>query len=807
MTLAALSEDDQHHEMNSIETAVHRIDRVRNLAIIAHVDHGKTTIADRLLAKASMLRDQDTATRCAMDTGKLEQERGITIKATSTGLLYQREQLLINLVDCPGHVDFNSEVSAALRITDGCLVVVDCVEGVCVQTETVLRQALQEGVRPVLFLNKLDRAITELQLSPEQCYQRLVSTIESVNSICREYTDRELCPTLGNVIFGSGLFGWAFTLSSFAAARGMTGKSRRLWGERWFNPESGKVTKTQPSPQTERTFVSALLQPLYKLHAIAEGGDFDQLAAFVQRNNLSSPPRQDRCKDMVRALLRSWLPCADVIVEVADQELPNPAQSQRERAAVLGAGLENTAAFEGIQAADADGPLVAYITKLAPMGKGSGKKQVALGRVFSGTVRPGDRVTMINQRGQRMECRVERVKMMMVDKMIDLPAAPAGSLIGLVGIEYVGTVVGDSTTPGMQDLTLAVSPVVSVAVRAKKPADTSRVVEKLRVLARADQSLLLEHDRETGEHCLVGAGELHVEAAIHDLQELLPDSVQVIVGEPAVRCRETVKSVGPICLTKSGNKHNRIFARAVPLSAEVEELLESGTLSEQTEEKNRAEMLADRGWDRNEARRKVLRISGNNILVDCTEGLDTQQVAEHLISAFDQVTDAGVLTSSPVAGVRIELHDGTRWHKERTHRGPNQMVDPARRAFLAAMLSAEPALREPILECKVQLPESMAQKACSVLKQRRGLITGYTMDRLVTVEGRIPVDESFGLSGELRKETAGYAFPQCAFCEWRQIPGEALGADNLASAMVNKTRARKGLSASLPKLSDLSDKL
>ena len=283
--------------------------------------------------------------------------------------------------------------------------------------------------------------------------------------------------------------------------------------------------------------------------------------------------------------------------------------------------------------------------------------------------------------------------------------------------------------------------------------------------------------------------------------------MQVIVGEPAVRCREIVESVGPICLAKSGNKHNRIFARAVPLSAEVEELLESGTLSEQTEEKNRAEMLADRGWDRNEARRKVLRISGNNILVDCTEGLDMQQVAEHLISAFDQVTDAGVLTSSPVAGVRIELHDGTRWHKERTHRGPNQMVDPARRAFLAAMLSAEPALREPILECKVQLPEAMAQKACSVLKQRRGLITGYTMDRLVTVEGRIPVDESFGLSGELRKETAGYAFPQCAFCEWRQIPGEALGADNLASAMVNKTRARKGLSASLPKLSDLSDKL
>lgn len=459
-----LSQEDSH-DLNSIETAVQRIDRVRNLSIIAHVDHGKTTIADRLLAKASMLRDQQSATRCAMDTGKLEQERGITIKATSTGLLYQQEQLLVNLVDCPGHVDFNSEVSAALRITDGALVVVDCVEGVCVQTETVLRQALQEGVQPVLFLNKLDRAITELQLSPEECYQRLVSTIESVNSICREYLDRELCPTLDNVIFGSGLFGWAFTLSSFATARGLTISSRKLWGERFADRATGKVCKSRPSSQTERTFVSALLQPLYRLHAIGDKGDFDALAAFVQKNKLASPNVQDRCKDMVRALLRLWLPCADVIVDVAAKHLPNPAQSQQERAAVLGAGLEGTAAFDGIRAADADASLVCYITKLAPMGKGSGRKQVALGRVFSGTVRPGERVTMIAQCGQRSQAKVERVKMMMVDKMIDLPAAPAGSLIGLVGIEQVGTVVGDNATPAMQGLSLAVSPVVGGCTR------------------------------------------------------------------------------------------------------------------------------------------------------------------------------------------------------------------------------------------------------------------------------------------------------------------------------------------------------
>jgi len=795
--------------MFTIDEAVCRTDRVRNLSIIAHVDHGKTTIADRLLAKASMLRDQDVAKSCKMDTGKLEQEKGITIKATSTGLLYPDEQLLINLVDCPGHVDFNGEVSGALRVTDGALLVVDCIEGVCVQTEQVLRQALQEGVKPILFLNKLDRAITELKMEPEQAYLRLVITIEEVNSIIREYhPDYELCPTQNNVIFGSGLFGWAFTLKTLSQARQLGVSSRKLWGDRYYNKETSKIVKEEPSSRCERTFVSHVLQPLYRVHKIAESGDELQLAAFVKRNKLDAPQPQPRCKDMARAALRAWMHCGDTIVKTVAEHLPSPAAAQRARLPTLGAGLEGTETYAAIEACNPDGPLIVYITKMAPMGKSDGKKLIALGRVFSGTCHAGDKVTVIDAKhGELHSARIERVKMMMVDKRIELAVAPPGSLVGLVGVHHVGTVVQDPTYPPMPSVSLEVSPVVSVAVRPKKQADVNRMVEKLRELVKTDSTLYLEHDPETGEHCLIGTGELHMLSALHDLEELLPAGVSVIASEPSVRVRETVSDAGKICLAKSSNKHNRIFARAVALTPEVEALLESGILSAQTDEKARSEMLADHGWCRQEARRKVLRITGNNILVDCTQGLNVFEILEHLANAFDTVMDSGVLTGSPVSGVRMEIHDGTRWHQERAHRGPAQMVDPARRAFLAALLTAQPHLSEPILEVCVQVPENMAQKVCSVLKMRRGTIIGYDSDRLVTVVALVPVDTSFGMSNELRKETHGYAFPQCTFSQWKQLPGSPLEPNTLAASMLDKTRTRKQLPASLPLLKDLADKL
>lgn len=202
------------------------------------VDHGKSTLTDSLVQRAGIISSANAGSARFTDTRPDEQERGVTIKSTAISLFAtlqhpedlkdiagddktEKNEFLINLIDSPGHVDFSSEVTAALRVTDGALVVVDTVEGVCVQTETVLRQALGERIKPVVVINKVDRALLELQVSKEDLYQNFSRVIESVNVVIATYFDKvlgdvQVYPEKGTIAFGSGLHGWAFTIRQFA---------------------------------------------------------------------------------------------------------------------------------------------------------------------------------------------------------------------------------------------------------------------------------------------------------------------------------------------------------------------------------------------------------------------------------------------------------------------------------------------------------------------------------------------------------------------------------------------------------------
>jgi len=238
---------------------------IRSMSVIAHVDHGKSTLTDSLICKAGIISAKAAGDARFTDTRADEQERGVTIKSTGVSLYFEmdrdegkgQEPFLINLIDSPGHVDFSSEVTAALRITDGAMVVVDCIEGCAVQTETVLRQSLQERVKPCLFVNKVDRCILELQMEPEDMYGRFRKAVEDVNVIIATYNDAlmgdvQVDPARGTVAFGSGLHGWGFNVERFAkiyAAKMGVDKDKmmkRLWGDTFFNAKKKTWTNTQP---------------------------------------------------------------------------------------------------------------------------------------------------------------------------------------------------------------------------------------------------------------------------------------------------------------------------------------------------------------------------------------------------------------------------------------------------------------------------------------------------------------------------------------------------------------------------------
>jgi len=207
--------------INKIKELMYQPEYIRNIGIVAHIDHGKTTLSDNLLAGAGMISAELAGDQLYLDFDEQEQARGITIDAANVSMVhkYQDDEYLINLIDTPGHVDFGGDVTRAMRAVDGAVVVVCAVEGIMPQTETVLRQALKENVRPVLFINKVDRLINELKLDPEELQQRFIKVIANANKLIKNMAPEELKKKWqvrvedGSVAFGSAYHNWAININ------------------------------------------------------------------------------------------------------------------------------------------------------------------------------------------------------------------------------------------------------------------------------------------------------------------------------------------------------------------------------------------------------------------------------------------------------------------------------------------------------------------------------------------------------------------------------------------------------------------
>ena len=823
---------------------------IRNMSVIAHVDHGKSTLTDSLVGKAGIIASDQIGSRLT-DTRADEKERGITIKSTAISMYFEITEdsladckqktigrdFLINLIDSPGHVDFSSEVTAALRVTDGALVVVDAIEGVCVQTETVLRQALTERIRPVLVVNKVDRALLELQLTKEALYTSFLRVIESVNVVIATYFDDALgnCqvyPEKGNVAFASGLHGWAFTLNQFAvryAKKFGVDKIKmmeRLWGDNYFNPATKKwstKSTTDEGVQLERAFCMFILDPIFRIFDSVLNDKVDQYKDMLKK--LEVPMLDEdydkKGKDLVKVVMRKFLPAADALLEMIAIHLPSPVTAQAYRCETLYEGPMDDECAIGIKNCDPNAPLMLYVSKMVPTSdKG---RFFAFGRVFSGTVKAGLKVRIQGPNyipGTKTDLfvkSIQRTVLMMGRTVEPIEDCPAGNIIGLVGVDQFlvksGTISTSETAHNLKVMKFSVSPVVQVAVEVKNPNDLPKLVEGLKRLAKSDPCVLCITS-DTGEHIVCGAGELHLEICLKDLEEDHA-CVPIRTSDPVVSYRETIRTESSqTALSKSANTHNRIYMTAQPFDEEVSKDIETGKIDPKEEFKARARYLNEvHGWDVGDAR-KIWEFgpdgSGPNVIIDMTKAVQyLNEIKDAVCLAFRNATREGALANEPMRGCRFNLMDVT-LHADAIHRGQGQIMPTARSCIFAAELLSDPAIMEPVYLVEIQCPDRAMGGIYGVLNRRRGHVF-YEEQRLGTplfnIKAYLPVNESFGFTADLRMGTQGQAFPQCVFDHWQLMPGSPIDPTSKVNAIVKAVRKRKGLAEEIPALDRYLDRL
>jgi len=715
---------------------------IRDIGIIAHIDHGKTTMSDSLLAEAGLLSPKIAGAARALDYLEEEQKRGITIKTANISLLHEvgKTSHVVNLIDTPGHVDFTGKVTRALRAIDGAVVVVDAVEEVMVQTETVTRQALNERVKPVLFINKVDRLIKELKLNAEQMQTKLARIIRDFNNLISIYGEKDhidhwkVDPTQGTVAFGSALHKWGFTLD------------------------------------------------------------------MAQKAGIKFSDVVDAYHNGTEDKLGEVVPLHTAILDMAVLNLPNPVVAQKYRVPKVWKGEADSVIGKAMANCDDNGPTVVCLTS-AMMDPHAGL--VATGRIFSGCLNEGDRVYLV---GAKKDYRVQQVSMYMGafrEVVGKIGAGNIGAVLGMdlarAGETLVSIEQKDEMVP-FENIQYVSEPVITIALEPKHPRELPRLIELMDRLAIDDPNLVTKVNKETGEYLLSGMGELHLEIAVKFLKEF-GGGLELLTSQPLVVYRETASAEGVVAMAKSPNKHSKFWVQVLPLEQNVVDLMESGGLFEAMGNKRITESLRnDAGWSAQEAKNVWALEEHKNILVDLTKGIQyLRESKETVSSGFRWAAKNGPLCDEPIRGVKVKLLDA-KLHEDPVHRGPAQLMPAMKRAVWGSFLTAKPVLSEPIYKIGVSVPQQFVGDVIGLITRKRGRIMSSEQKGPITnVTGYLPVSETFGLSADMRSVTSGHAFWQTQFDHWEKVP-ESISVDVIAGI-----RKRRGLPEEVPKANKFID--
>jgi len=676
------------------ERLMDKPENIRNIAIAAHIDHGKTTLTDNLLAGAGMISEDLAGQQLAMDTEEDEQERGITIDAANVSMThhYEDRDFLVNLIDTPGHVDFGGDVTRAMRAVDGALVVVDAVEGTMPQTETVVRQALRENVKPALFINKVDRLINELQEGPEEMQERLQAVIRDVNELIRgmaeekyEEENWKVGVQDGTVAFGSALYNWAISAPSMAET----------------------------------------------------GIDFGDIIE-MERND-------------ERDELREQSPLSDVVLDMVAEHFPNPIKAQPERIPTIWRGDDSLEVAEDMMMVNKDGEVVFMVTDIS-MDPHAG--EIATGRVFSGTLEKGQELYVSGTAGKN---RLQSVGIFMGGEREEVGRVPAGNVASVTGLKdaIAGSTVSSIEMTPFESIEHISEPVITKSIEAQKMDDLPKLIEVLQQVSKEDPTISVEINEDTGEHLISGQGELHLEVITQRIER--NQGIPVRTGEPIVVYRESPTGESEEVQGISPNRHNRFYISVEPLSEELVETLKLGEATMDMPEQERREALQEAGMDKDTSQ-NVEHIVSTNVFIDDTKGIQhLNETMELILEGVDEALDDGPLAAEPVQGALLRLHDA-RLHEDAIHRGPAQVIPAVREAVHRALIDAEIRLLEPIQDVRIDVPSEHMGAASGEIQGRRGRVDDmYQEGDLMVVEGIAPVEEMIGFSSDIRSATEGRA--------------------------------------------------
>ncbi|MBU5557905.1 MAG: elongation factor EF-2 [Candidatus Aenigmatarchaeota archaeon] len=714
---------------------------IRNIGIVSHIHHGKTTLTDNLAAAAGMMARELVGERMLTWIDEQERERLMTIYGATVTMAHEFEgqKYLINLLDTPGHVDFGADVTQAMRAVDGGIVMVCAVEGIMPQTETVLKQALAERVKPVLFINKVDRAIKELKLTPEALQKRLAAIVVEVNKFVARHVEPQFKDKWvmrvedGTVAFGSALRKWAISVPAMKKF-GVTFKD---------------------------------------IIELCSQGKDEELARRAPMNV--------------------------VVMDMVVRHLPAPTEAQKYRIERIWKGDLTSDIGKQLLSCDPNGKLAACVTKVVYDPHAG---MIATARIFSGTMRRGQDVYMVDL---KRNVKIQQVSTFIADKRISVEAVPAGNVVGLVGLTdvTVGETLTDAGAPieAFEAIKHIFEPVVTKAIEPKNPQDLPKLIEILKTLGREDPTLRIQINQETGETLVSGLGELHLDAKVE--RKIKEKGIDIVASPPIVVYRETVAGRSPVIEGKSPNKHNKFYITVEPVSAEIFRAMSEGTIRDcEIKGKNVGVIaqLQQLGLDK-ETAKGVIMIHNHSIFSDVTKGLQyLNEAMENIKDAFKEAIDpttgvagGGPLAKEPVSGILVRLTDAD-LHEDAVHRGPAQVIPAVRWAIHQAMLKAGATLLEPKQIIRIDTPTEYIGNVTGEVSNRRGEIMNIEQEEYsAVVTAKLPVAEMFGFEAAIKSATAGKGFQSLMDVVFERLPKELL------ESTVLKIRERKGMPKEMPK--------